>query len=79
MNTIAPRTVVLLGGAQDGLTMDVAVDQSLVVVPAYDFAYAMKRAQRDPAFASSVLESLTYRDSGRVSSSGYPIFELVRA
>ena len=77
MTDIAPRTVILAGGSQDGLTVDVAIDQNLVTVPAYDARYADLRAVGDPRWAQLMLEVLAYKDTGRVSGSGYPIFELV--
>jgi hypothetical protein len=77
---IAPRRVVLFGGAQDGLEMDAPIDATHVYVPEWDLKYAARMLAHPalPAMgAYATIAALHYRDSGRVSGRGLAIFELV--
>lgn len=76
MSTVAPRRIVLFGGSRDGLRMDAPIDATEVVVPAFEPNYAANRAAGDMLWALLAADTIRYRDSGRVDSSGAPVFEL---
>jgi hypothetical protein len=77
MTDIAPRRVILFGGAQDGLELDLPIDRTETLVPEWDPVYAARVGAMHAYLGPMVLKGLKYRDSGEVNAAGLPIFVLV--